>query len=72
FFSIIQKKVISPNDFASTAELSTTLLAFIGRYNKTARPFSWEFTADDLTDLLAPINVHEEAARQPVTLPEAA
>ncbi len=52
FFSIIQKKVVTPNDFASTTELSQTLLAFVDRYNQTARPFNWKFTADDLTSLL--------------------
>lgn len=50
-FSIVQKKVISPNDFASTAQLAATLLAFIDRYNQTARPFNWKFTAAGLTRL---------------------
>ena len=48
FFSIIQKKVISPNDFASPGQLAATLLAFIDRYNQTARPFNWKYTATDL------------------------
>ena len=39
-FSIVQKKVLTPNDFASTGELAATLLAFTGRYNQTARPWS--------------------------------
>ena len=30
FFSIIQKKVVSPNDFPSLEKLSETLLAFVG------------------------------------------
>ena len=38
FFSVIQKKVVSPNDFASLEQLSGTLLAFTGRYNQTAKP----------------------------------
>ena len=42
FFSVIQKKVISPNDFHSLEELSETLLAFVHRYNRTAKPFSWK------------------------------
>jgi hypothetical protein len=50
-FSVIQKKVITPNDFASTSTLSQTLLAFVTRYNLTARPFNWKFSADDLTAL---------------------
>lgn len=60
FFSIIQKKVVTPNDFASTTELSRTLLAFVDRYNRTARPFNWKFTADDLTALLHRISEHEQ------------
>ena len=68
FFSIIQKKVVSPNDFAGLDELSRTLLAFVDRYNQTARPFSWKFTASDLTALLRRISEHEQpapAASQP-------
>jgi hypothetical protein len=37
-FSVIQKKVITPNDFASTSTLSQTLLAFVTRYNLTPGP----------------------------------
>jgi transposase len=61
FFSIIQKKVVSPNDFASLKELQRTLLAFVDRYNQTARPFNWKFTADDLADLLARISARQQA-----------
>lgn len=63
FFSVIQKKVVSPNDFASLEELSETLLGFIDRYNRTAGPFSWKYTADDLRDLLRRISEHEEQDR---------
>jgi transposase len=62
FFSIIQKKVVSPNDFAGLDQLSSTLLAFVDRYNQTARPFRWTFTAADLTGLLRRISEHEQAA----------
>jgi transposase len=72
FFSIIQKKVVSPNDFASLARLKHTLLAFINRYNHTARPFNWKFTAADLTELLERTSAHEEPAHEPASLPEAA
>ena len=37
FFSVIQKKVVTPNDFASLGGLSATLLGFADRYNQTAR-----------------------------------
>jgi len=67
FFSIIQKKVISPNDFAGLGDLSGTLLAFADRYNQTARPFNWNYTATDLARFLGRIN-----DQQPATLPQAA
>ena len=35
-FSTVQKKVISPNDFTSTAQLAATLLAFISRASTSA------------------------------------
>ena len=60
FFSVIQKKVVSPNDFPSLEKLSETLLAFVDRYNQTAEPFSWKYTADDLKDLLRRISEHDE------------
>ena len=60
FFSIIQKKVVSPNDFPSLEKLSETLLAFVDRYNQTAKPFSWKYTAGDLKDLLRRISDHEK------------
>jgi hypothetical protein len=73
FFSIIQKKVVSPNDFPSLEKLSETLLAFVGRYNQTAQPFSWKYTADDLKDLLRRISEHEKAnATRQTDLTEAA
>jgi transposase len=73
FFSIVQKKVVSPNDFPSTEKLSETLLAFIDRYNQTAEPFSWKYTADDLKDLLRRISEHEKQdAREKTRLATAA
>ena len=62
FFSIIQKKVVSRNNFSSLEQLSEILLAFTGRCNQTARPFNWKFTASDLTDLLHRISEHEQTA----------
>jgi transposase len=73
FFSVIQKKVVSPNDFPSLEKLSETLLAFIDRYNQTAKPFNWKYTADDLKDLLRRIREHEKQdTRRQTDLAEAA
>jgi transposase len=72
FFSVIQKKVVTPNDFDSLDALSRTLLAFVDRYNQTARPFSWKFTAADLHDLMNRISRHEQQDAQDEPLPKAA
>ena len=72
FFSVIQKKVVTPNDFASLGELTATLLGFVARYNQTARPFSWKFTASDLHDLMDRISKHNQQDPQHEPLPEAA
>jgi hypothetical protein len=45
----------------------------VNRYNRTAQPFNWKFTADDLTALLHRISQHEQApASQQSDLPRAA
>jgi len=52
YFSIVQRKVLTPNDFADLAEVESRLLAFERRYEQTADPFEWKFTRDDLTKLM--------------------
>ena len=72
-FTIIQKKALTPGDFPGLGTLSHALLAFVNRYNRTARPFNWKFTAEDLTALLRRIAQREQAtASQKATLPQAA
>jgi hypothetical protein len=61
-FSVIQKKVLTPNDFPGLGTLSYTLLAFVNRYNRTARPFNWKFTASDLAALLGRTGEPEQSA----------
>jgi len=60
FFSIVQRKVVTPNDFTSLDQVENRLTAFEQRYNATARPFRWKFTPADLEDLLARIERHEQ------------
>ena len=59
YFSIVQRKVLSPNDFTDLADVEQRLAAFEQRYNQRARPFKWKFTHADLADLLARIEHHE-------------
>ncbi|MEV8312178.1 transposase [Streptomyces flavidovirens] len=58
FFSIVQRKVVQPNDFTDLAEVRNRLRRFEDRYNATAQPFQWKFTTSDLDDLLARLDRH--------------
>jgi transposase len=60
YFSIVQRKVVSPNDFTNLDEVEQRLTDFEKRYNATATPFQWTFTRHDLHDLLARISQHEQ------------
>ncbi len=52
YFSILQRKAISPVDFADLNDLAERILSFQHRYNATAEPFNWRYTRDDLNALL--------------------
>ncbi len=52
-FSIMQRKVLTPNAFADLAAVEQRLLAFEALSNDTARPFAWRFTRAMLEDRLA-------------------
>ncbi|MFE2471888.1 IS630 family transposase [Streptomyces mirabilis] len=64
FFSIVQRKVVSPNDFTDLAEVRERLRGFEDHYNATAQPFQWRFTTSDLDNLLARLDRHTPADRQ--------
>ena len=52
YFSVVQRKLLTPNDFADLAEVESRLLAFERRYEQTADPFEWKFTRGDLAKLM--------------------
>jgi hypothetical protein len=52
YFSIIQRKVLTPNDFKSLASVARRLNEFERLYNEIAEPFGWNFTRDDLNEWL--------------------
>jgi hypothetical protein len=58
YFSILQRKVLTPNDFACLQEVSQRLLAFQDRYEQVAKPFEWKFTRADLQELIKKLNRH--------------
>lgn len=62
YFSILQRKVLTPNDFTSLAEVRERLLAFQVLYEQTAQPFEWKFTRQDLHELIAKIKIPAQSA----------
>jgi len=59
YFSIVQRKVLTPNDFYNLTDIENRLAAFEDRYNFTTRPFRWRYTKTDLDDLLKRLATHE-------------
>jgi hypothetical protein len=55
YFSIVQRKVLTPNDFPSLLAVEDRLLRFQTHYERLATPFEWKFTRSDLASLLARI-----------------
>jgi hypothetical protein len=53
YFSILQRKALTPNDFPDLAAVEQRLLDFETLYNDTAVPFNWRFTRADLDGRLA-------------------
>ena len=52
YFSVVQRKLLTPDNLASLEALAEQLTAFEARYNQAARPFDWRFNRDDLDRLL--------------------
>jgi hypothetical protein len=60
YFSILQRKALTPNDFADLNALAARIAAFEDHYRQIAKPFDWTFTRPDLDALFARL-----ATRQP-------
>jgi len=58
YFSIVQRKALTPNDFRCLDALGERLLRFADHYRQIARPFDWTFTRADLDQLLTRIQTH--------------
>jgi DDE superfamily endonuclease len=74
YFSVVQRKVLNPNDFTDRDQIRDRLTAFETRYNAVAKPFDWKYTRTDLNDLphridahQPPIKDHQLAASRPPT-----
>ena len=56
YFSLVQRKALTPNDFSSLAQVAERLLAFQRFYEQIAQPFEWKFTRADFRELLQKIS----------------
>ena len=52
YFSVVQRKLLTPDDATNLTVLAERLTAFETRYNQAAQPFDWRFDRDDLDRLL--------------------
>ena len=65
YFSIVQRKVLTPNDFTSLTAVAERLLAFERYYETLAQPFEWTFTRRDLNRLLEKMTAESLASLRP-------
>jgi hypothetical protein len=59
YFSIVQRKAPTPNDFATLPKLARHLMDFAQHYRTLARPFEWTFTSTKLDAVIDKITRHE-------------
>ena len=59
YFSILQRKALTPNNFADLDALAARITAFEQHYRPIAKPFDWTFNRHDLDRVLAKIADHE-------------
>ncbi|HEY7008564.1 MAG TPA: IS630 family transposase [Jatrophihabitantaceae bacterium] len=55
YFSVVQRKLLTPDNFADLDTLAAKIIEFENRYNRAAHPFDWRFGRSDLNRLLTRI-----------------
>ena len=60
YFSIIQRKVLTPNDFESLQAVELRLALYEELSNRSPTPFKWRFDRNKLTALLARIEARKK------------
>lgn len=58
YFSVIQRKLLTPSDFQDFDELKNRILDFQFYYEKIAKPFEWKFTRKELAEMLEKISIN--------------
>ena len=59
YFSIIQRKVLTPNDFPDLEAVRLRLALYEELSNQNPTPFQWKFDRTKLTTLLAKIEARQ-------------
>jgi hypothetical protein len=59
YSSVVERKLLTPNDFRSLRHLRSQLLQFQTYYEAVAKPFQWKFTRQDLEDLMKKIHAQQ-------------
>lgn len=63
YFSILQRKALTPNGFGSLADVEDRILGFQQYWEAIATPFDWRFTKDDLRELVRELDAHAVTLR---------
>jgi len=64
YFSIVQRAVLTPNDFPHLQAVEDRLLTFQCLYEKTAKPFQWKFTRENLHQMLKNLSVYNQSQQR--------
>lgn len=64
YFSVLERKALTPNDFGSLGAVEERILGFQGHYEAVAQPFEWRFTRRDLDRLLDKLKAKDDAISQ--------
>ena len=63
YFSILERKVLTPNDFADLPEVRDQIMRFGKDFSRHAEPFDWTFTRKDLRELMTKLKKPKAALR---------
>ena len=55
WFSILQRKMLSPNHFPDVGSLKQRILDFITHYNNSAEPIQWSYTVTQFVEKFATV-----------------
>ena len=64
YFSILQRKVLTPNDLTTRLQLEQRIVAFGERYSSLGKPFAWTFTRQELERRVREASLHVDSTPQ--------